>query len=817
MNYKLVFFLLTLLFPIFLIAQEDLPHGTELLKNNYFDEGLDYWELYSLDNSRAEYKLDTNNVITGKNSVHITIHKPYGDYPSGRIQLNQHNIPGGIVAGNSYYISFKLKSNIDIERCFWTIYKEPDYKVFYDWKWIKYHKSDGVKSYSYTYKASGTDASVYFAIDLASFKKDNVELWIDDIHFIALPETIVEPPLPLSGNELLRNNYFDNGTDNWELKVNQSEDASLYLDSDYVLEDKYSGHVKIINTYDNDPQQTQLYQKNLLDSVKTGSKYLIRFIAKASKTVSNISYSVNRQNAPNNVLYSKEFSLPEDEVVIIVDTVISFNTSDLVSFSFNLGTLSPDSVDIWFDAVHLFEIHELGENIFPPETVWAPVPPANLERPQYLKTIRDPKYGVVYTCISDPAAFGVPDNSIRLLHGYAKIQSWNCDMSKIILGNNHILNADDYRLEKVLPYLSECRWSSINPKVIFFCSGDRFKKINVETEQITTLHTFSGYHATIGPWEGNIDANDKYVAITNESGGVAVEASLYDIELDSVISIKSFTGDIDWVSVPPSGDYVVVNNRGAGKIEVYDLHFNHLRDIGIGSEHGDFGVDSEGNEVWVQVIPLSMSRLSDGKYTRLLQPNIGGHISGRGINNPGWALVSTDINKEFHYDTQLFEIKLDGSGIIRHFGYARSSCTTYDNWPMGSVSPDGKKVIFNSDWKYGTGSGNAVAYISDYREVTDVDEIGLSFSDKREFELSQNYPNPFNPTTTINFRLRNEGITKLVVYNILGQEVKVLLNEHMRAGHYSVPFDGSNLTSGIYLYKLESNDYSAVKKMMLIK
>ncbi len=818
MKKSIVGLLFFFLFPFLLLAQEDLPPGTELLKNNYFNEGLNNWELFSLESSRASYQLDTNSVITGKNSVHISIHKPYGDYPSGRIQLNQHNIPGGIVAGNSYYVSFNIKANIDIKQCFWTIYKEPDYNVhFYDWDWVKYNKGDGVKSFRFTYKSTATDTAVFFAIDLASFKKDNVELWIDDIHFIALPETIVEPSLPLSGNELLRNNYFDNGIDKWELKVNQSEDASLYLDSAYVLEDKYSGHVKVINTYDNGSQQIQFYQKNLLDSVKTGSKYLIQFIAKASKTVSNIFYSVNQQNAPNIVLYSKEFSLLADEVVIIVDTVISLNTSDLVSFSFNLGTLSQDSVDIWFDAIHLFEINQLGGNIFPPETVWDPIPPVNLERPQYLKTIRDPKYGVVYTCISDHVAFGVGSNSIRLLHGYAKIQSWNCDMTKIILGNNHILNADDYRLEKVLPYLSECRWASIEPKMIFFCSGDKFKKINIETEQITTLHTFPGYHVTIGPWEGNIDASDKYVAITNESGGIAVEASLYDIELDSVISTKSFTGDIDWVSVPPSGDYVVVNNRGKRHIEVYDRNFNFLRNIGVGSEHGDFGVDSEGNEVWVQVIPLSMSRLSDGKYTRLLQPNIGGHICGRGFNNHGWALVSTDINKEFHYDTQLFEIKLDGSGIIRHFGYARSSCTTYDNYPMGSVSPDGKKVIFNSDWKYGTGSGNAVAYISDYREITDVDEMGGNYSRKMEFELSQNYPNPFNPTTVINFTLRKEGMTKLVIYNSLGQEVKILLNENMQAGLYSVPFSGSSLSSGVYFYKLESNNQMQVKKMLLIK
>jgi hypothetical protein len=212
-----------------------------------------------------------------------------------------------------------------------------------------------------------------------------------------------------------------------------------------------------------------------------------------------------------------------------------------------------------------------------------------------------------------------------------------------------------------------------------------------------------------------------------------------------------------------------------------------------------------------------MYRLSDGAATRLIDPSLGGHISGRGFRNPGWALVSLDINPG-SYATELFEVKLDGSGIIRHFGHSRSSCTTYDNYPMGSVSPDGKKVIFNSDWLYGTGNGgDAVAFISEYREITDVEDADRDCMKNMEFELSQNYPNPFNPKTTIKFNLKIGGLTKLTVYNILGQQVNVLINENLRAGLYTVPFDGSHLSSGTYFYKLESNNHIEIKKMLLIK
>ena len=85
------------------------------------------------------------------------------------------------------------------------------------------------------------------------------------------------------------------------------------------------------------------------------------------------------------------------------------------------------------------------------------------------------------------------------------------------------------------------------------------------------------------------------------------------------------------------------------------------------------------------------------------------------------------------------------------------------------------------------------------------------------YNLSQNYPNPFNPTTRINFALPKSGLVTLKVYNILGKEVATLVNEVKNIGTYSVDFNASNLSSGIYFYKLEVNGFSEVKKMSLIK
>jgi len=85
------------------------------------------------------------------------------------------------------------------------------------------------------------------------------------------------------------------------------------------------------------------------------------------------------------------------------------------------------------------------------------------------------------------------------------------------------------------------------------------------------------------------------------------------------------------------------------------------------------------------------------------------------------------------------------------------------------------------------------------------------------FDLKQNYPNPFNPTTTIEFSLPERSFVKLTVYNALGQEVAVLVDEEKSPGKYAVTFDASKLSSGIYFYRLETPKFIETKKMILVK
>ena len=90
-------------------------------------------------------------------------------------------------------------------------------------------------------------------------------------------------------------------------------------------------------------------------------------------------------------------------------------------------------------------------------------------------------------------------------------------------------------------------------------------------------------------------------------------------------------------------------------------------------------------------------------------------------------------------------------------------------------------------------------------------------STPNRFSLDQNYPNPFNPSTEINFSLDQAAPTLLVVYNMLGQKVATLLNERLSAGEHTINFDARNLSSGIYIYRLQSANQSLTKRMTLVK
>jgi len=117
----------------------------------------------------------------------------------------------------------------------------------------------------------------------------------------------------------------------------------------------------------------------------------------------------------------------------------------------------------------------------------------------------------------------------------------------------------------------------------------------------------------------------------------------------------------------------------------------------------------------------------------------------------------------------------------------------------------------------GDGSANFTFYLDDITNVEGVSVERVSEEIPGGIALSQNYPNPFNPTTVIGYQLATAGDVRLSVFDLLGREVEVLVNQNQSAGSYKVTFDAMNLTSGVYLYRLQSGSKTLTGKMLLVK
>ncbi|MCP5062358.1 MAG: T9SS type A sorting domain-containing protein [Ignavibacteriae bacterium] len=95
--------------------------------------------------------------------------------------------------------------------------------------------------------------------------------------------------------------------------------------------------------------------------------------------------------------------------------------------------------------------------------------------------------------------------------------------------------------------------------------------------------------------------------------------------------------------------------------------------------------------------------------------------------------------------------------------------------------------------------------------------VEVDLTAQLDYKLNQNFPNPFNPTTSIQFSLPEASQVKLVVFNVIGEQVAELVNKNMEAGNHNVEFNASELNSGIYVYKIEANGFVQIRKMILVK
>lgn len=191
--------------------------------------------------------------------------------------------------------------------------------------------------------------------------------------------------------------------------------------------------------------------------------------------------------------------------------------------------------------------------------------------------------------------------------------------------------------------------------------------------------------------------------------------------------------------------------------------------------------------------PITDSKFIFGDYDPQTLPGIDNGTKTDGINSDG-AGIQVGISKFTDFQEDFSQT---------------AHISTIDNLPIGSLQwNDSQLNNFNSadDWQM---------VVNAYEKAVDVNETGSGLP--LTYKLSQNYPNPFNPTTTIDFSLPKTQNVTLKVYNILGQQVASLINGNMTAGYHSIRFDASNLSSGMYIYKISAGSFTSAKKMMLLK
>lgn len=135
-----------------------------------------------------------------------------------------------------------------------------------------------------------------------------------------------------------------------------------------------------------------------------------------------------------------------------------------------------------------------------------------------------------------------------------------------------------------------------------------------------------------------------------------------------------------------------------------------------------------------------------------------------------------------------------------------NACVNMQIYEFSSVFNDLTDLTYNSGWNKLDPAPCMTTAIS---------QISTELPDG--YKLYQNYPNPFNPTTKIQFSLQKAGFVTLRVYDVVGREVSTLVSEYKNIGTYIVDFDASGLPSGVYFYRIESNGFSDVKKMLLLK
>jgi len=167
-------------------------------------------------------------------------------------------------------------------------------------------------------------------------------------------------------------------------------------------------------------------------------------------------------------------------------------------------------------------------------------------------------------------------------------------------------------------------------------------------------------------------------------------------------------------------------------------------------------------------------------------------ITATGLNNRGF-----DVERKLNNEWELIGF-VEGSGTSTETQYYNFSDDITQINSIRKVFYRLKQLDFDGAFEY-------------------LEEVEVSLDKPLDYSLQQNYPNPFNPSTKIKFHIAEDSYVRLEIFDMLGNEVTTLIAEELPIGRYDVEFDASDLSSGTYFYKLSSNEFQEVKKMILLK
>ena len=312
---------------------------TELLSNNGFDDGLNNWELWESGTTHGELTLDESSKIEGANSAHIKITDGGGEgWTLGFAQ----GITGGVKAGKKYVIRYKAVASEAV-----TIHQMVQQA---DSPWGAIHTTElalttDVQALADTFEVT-EDANCNFVFQIGDI--GTAEIWLDEIYLTEI-EGAPEP----NPGELLLNNGFDDGLNNWELWESGATHGELTLDETSKIDGANSAHLKITNG--GGEAWTLGFAQGINGGVKAGKKYIIKYKAVASEAVT-IHQMVQQADSPWGAIHATELGLTT-EVQALVDT-FDITEDANCNFVFQIGDIG--TAEIWLDEIHLIEINGSG-------------------------------------------------------------------------------------------------------------------------------------------------------------------------------------------------------------------------------------------------------------------------------------------------------------------------------------------------------------------------------------------------------------------------------------------------------------------------